>query len=299
MDALERILSAKRIEDDGERLLADLIADVAAAGGVALVDDLLAAGHPRAVIAAALEPEGVDKRTRPWLRCGVVNGLDIVWATTKAWSQAGQPNRREAPPGSRTARHRTAPALMNRWVEQKGAQVRDRGILLSLDRGPTLRQVTEEMTQRAWALVRQGGTLGQQASLLLTRPVPDALLVESWPADERAVQWRDHQLYPHLGCEDRPGGELAVAIEIQFSDAASALISQKVRAHDVAMRHGGGWQATLWVVDGPDVMTRLRRAGVGDLREHPGHYVVEAAEVGIGSAPIMGVTSWMWPSALL
>ena len=110
MDALERILTAKRVDDDGERMLADLIADVAAAGGVALVDDLIEAGYPRAVIAAALEPTAADKRTRPWLRCASINGLDIVWATTKAWSQAGQPNRREAPPGSRTARHRTAPA---------------------------------------------------------------------------------------------------------------------------------------------------------------------------------------------
>ena len=114
-----------------------------------------------------------------------------------------------------------------------------------------------------------------------------------------ALHWRDRQLYPHLGSEEHPGAEIAVAVEIQFSDAATSLISQKVRAHDVAMRRGGGWQATLWVVDGPDVVTRLTRAGVGDARDHPGHYLVEAAEVGIGSAPLMGVTTWRWVSASL
>ncbi len=99
MDTLERILSAKRLEDDAERLLADLVTDVASAGGVALIEDLIRQGHSRAVIAAAIEPEGGDKRTRPLLRCSVVNGVELVWVTTKGWSQAGQPNRRESPPG--------------------------------------------------------------------------------------------------------------------------------------------------------------------------------------------------------
>ena len=298
MDALERILSAKRLEDDGERLLADLIADVASAGGVALIDDLLAAGHARAVLAAALEPEGADKRTRPWLRCAVVNEVELVWATTKAWSQVGQPNRREAPPGSRSARHRVAPSLLDRWVREANTLTQQQDILLSLDRGAGLRAVCEEMTQRAWGYMRQGGPMAQEASLLLTRPVPDALLVESWPDEPTAMNWREGALYPHLGCDDRPGSELAVAVEVQFADSGTALLSQRLRAHDVAMRIGRGWHATLWVIDSQEVMARLTRAGVYDHTLHPGHYVVEAREVGLGEHAPLGTTNWGWPSAV-
>jgi len=298
MDALERILSAKRMEDDGERLLADLIADVASAGGVALIDDLLAAGHARAVLAAALEPEGADKRTRPWLRCAVVNEVELVWATTKAWSQVGQPNRRESPPGSRTARHRVAPSLLDRWVREANALTQQQDILLSLDRGAGLRAICEEMTQRAWGYMRQGGPMAQEASLLLTRPVPDALLVESWPDEPTAMSWREGALYPHLGCDDRPGSELAVAVEVQFADSGTALLSQRLRAHDVAMRIGRGWHATLWVIDSQEVMARLTRAGVYDHTLHPGHYVVEAREVGLGEHAPLGTTNWGWPSAV-
>lgn len=297
MDALERILAAKRLENDTERLLADLVADVAAAGGVALLEDLISGGHQRAVIAAALEPEGPDKRTRPWLRCAVVNGVELVWATTKAWSQVGQPNRRESPPGSRTARHRTAPALLHRWVRSLNTEVQRQDILLSLDRGPGLRSVCEEMTQRAWGYMRQGGTVAQEASLLLTRPVPDALIVESWPHRPEIMAWRDSALYPHLGSEERPGSELAVAVEVQFADSGTALISQRLRAHDVAMRLGGGWHATLWVIDSLEVLARLNRAGVYDKVRHPGHYVVEAKDVGLGDHPALGATDWRWPQA--
>lgn len=298
MDALERILTAKRMEDDGERLLADLIADVASSGGVAIIEDLLAAGHSRAVLAAALEPEGADKRTRPWLRCAVVNEVELVWATTKAWSQVGQPNRREAPPGSRTARHRMAPSLLARWVRGANALTQEQGIHLMLDRGPGLRAICEEMTQRAWGYMRQGGPLAQEASLLLTRPVPDALLVESWPDDSKAMGWREGALYSHLGCDERPESELAVAVEVQYADSGTALLSQRLRAHDVAMRVGKGWHATLWVVDNQEVLSRLDRAGIFDHRIHPGHYVVDAREVGLGEHSPLNATNWGWPTAL-
>lgn len=295
VDTLERILSAKRLEDNADRLLADLVADVAAAGGVALIDDLIRQGHPRAVIAAAIEPEGGDKRTRPLLRCSVVNGVELVWVTTKGWAQAGQPNRRESPPGSRTARHRTAPALLDRWIRAMTPLLLEQDVLLTLDRGPGLRAACEEMTQRAWGLIRQGGSTGQDAALLLTRPVPDALLVESWPAKDELIAWRDSSLYPHLGSEDRPESEMAVAVEIQYADSGTALLSQRLRAHDIAMRLGRGWHATLWVVDSLEVLVRLNRAGVFDTTKHPGHYVIEARDVGLGDHPPLNASNWSWP----
>lgn len=239
-DALSRIFAAKRHGDVGEQLLADLIADVAASGGVALLDDLLTAGHSRGVIALASEPASEDKRARPLLRGTVSNSVELVWCTTLGWSRAGQSNRRESPVGSRTARHRTAPALLERWLRERAAIVKPRGILLALDRGRGLHTITEEMTQRAWGLVRQGGTIGQDASLLLTRPVPDALLVENWPNSAEWLTWRHATIYPHLGSPTAPGAELAVAVEVQLADTAAAVMSQKVRAHDVAMRLGGG-----------------------------------------------------------
>lgn len=298
-DALTRFFAARRRNDDGEQLLADLVADVAAGGGVAVLDDLLAAGHSRAVIAAALEPTGDDKRARPLLRGTVANGIEIVWCTTLGWSRAGQSNKREAPVGSRTARHRTAPALFERWLATRAAVAEPHGILLTLDRGSGLRSVVEEMTQRAWGLVRQTGGTGQDAALLLTRPVPDAIIIENWPDDPSAIAWRDLHVYPHFGSPERPRAEVAIAVEVQLSDTASAIMSQKVRAHDVAMRLGGGWQATLWVVDSQDVMTRLQRAGIGDELRHPGHYVVQAREVGLGDHEPLACTSWNWPALSL
>lgn len=295
-DALTRFFAAKRRNDDGEQMLADLVADVAANGGVAVLDDLLAAGHSRAVISAALEPTGDDKRARPLLRGTIANGIEVVWCTTLGWSRAGHSNKREAPVGSRTALHRTAPALFERWLSGRAEIAATRGILLTLDRGRGLRTVVEEMTQRAWGLVRQPGSVGQDAALLLTRPVPDALIIENWPDDPNAVAWRDLNVYPHFGSSERPKAELAVAIEVQLSDTASTIMSQKVRAHDVAMRIGGGWHATLWVVDSQDVVTRLRRAGIGDELQHPGHYIVQAREVGISTHPELACTSWSWPN---
>ena len=298
MDELERILAERATAKDSEKLIADLIADVAAAGGVALVDDLIAMGHTRAVIALAIEPDGEDKRTRPWLRCAVLGGSAVVWPTTKAWSQAGQPNRREAPPGSRTVRHRTAPSRFAHWVDRIRPVAEERGILLTLDRGPGIRSVSEEMTQRAWALVRQGGSAANDAGILLTKPIPDALLVESWPDDPDVLAAREANLYPHLGCEAPSGAEIAVAIEFQFADCGSLLLSQRARAHDVAMRLGGAWQAVLWVIDSQAVMTRLSRAGILDSARHPGHYVVEARTVGLGDHTPLGVTNWAWPRVL-
>lgn len=295
-DALARFFAAKRLNDEGEQLLADLVVDVAASGGIALLDDLLNAGHSRAVIAAALQPESADKRARPLLRGCIANGLEVVWCTTLGWSRAGQSNRREAPVGTRTALHRTAPAVLDRWVRTKAATVASRGIMLAVDRGSGLRVLAEEMTQRAALLVRQSGSIGEDATILLTRPVPDALLVENWPLDSAALTWRDTHVYPHFGSPSHPGAEIAVAVEVQLSDAATAVISQKVRAHDVAMRLGGVWQATLWVVDDIDVVTRLQRAGVGEVAAHPGHYLVEARDVGISTHPPLGVTTWKWPT---
>ena len=298
VDELEKILADRGTAKDSEKLIADLIADVASSGGVALLDDLLTMGHSRAIIAVAIEPTAEDKRTRPWLRCAVLDGTAVVWPTTKAWSQVGQPNRRETPPGSRTVRHRTAPSRFAHWVEQIEPIAESRGILLTVDRGPGIRAVSEEMTQRAWALVRQGGSSANDAGILLTKPIPDALLVESWPDDPNVLAAREEKVYPHLGCDQPAGAEIAVASEFQFADCGSLLLSQRVRAHDVAMRLGGAWQAVVWVIDSQPVMTRLSRAGILDSARHPGHYIVEAQSVGLGDHPPLGVTNWAWPRVL-
>ena len=166
--------------------------------------------------------------------------------------------------------------------------------MLTLDRGPVLRSITEEMTQRAWSLVRQGGSAANDAGLLLTRPIPDALLIENWPVDAEALQWREKYIYSHHGSPDKPGAEMAVAVEIQYSDCATALLSQRLRAHDVAMRVGGAWQATLWVVDSQEVMMRLTRAGVFDTQLHPGHYVAQAKDVGLDEHEELEATNWPW-----
>lgn len=292
MDALDRIFAAKKLEDDGEKLLADLVADIATDGGVALLADLLSGGHDRGVIAAALQPVTSDKRAKPLLRGSVVSGIELVWLTTLGWSRAGYSNKRESPVGSRTARHRTSPALFDRWIRDRASNAEASGVLVSVDRGRGLRLVSEEMTQRAWALIRQGGATGQEAGLLLTRPVPDAILVEDWHPD--SLLWREEHVYPHLGSAESPSTEIAVAIEVQLSDTASVVMNQKVRAHDAAMRYGGGWHAVLWIVDSRDVVTRLKRAGIGNPVHKPGHYIVEGRQVGLHSHEPLEATTWRW-----
>ena len=292
MDALDRIFTAKKLEDDGEKLLADLVSDIATDGGVALLADLISAGHDRGVIACALQPETSDRRAKPLMRASVVNGVELVWLTTLGWSRAGYSNKRESPVGTRTARHRTAPALFDRWIRDRAKKAEESGILVSVDRGRGLRLISEEMTQRAWALIRQGGTAGQEAGLLLTRPVPDALLVEDWHPD--SLGWRAENAYPHFGSPEAPSTEIVVAVEVQLSDTASVVMTQKVRAHDGAMRYGGGWNAVLWVVDSRDVVSRLQRTGVGNPVHKPGHYIVEAQQVGLHSHEALGVTTWNW-----
>lgn len=278
---VERAVAA----DPAQDLAQELLEQVAATDGLALVDDLLDAGVDPAVLAAALAPGDSDRRRRPRLRGGLLAGVRVCWLTSAGYAAVQMPNRREAPPSASTARHRLAPTNLERFLRQRVEPVaRERGhVLLDVLRGKPLRELVEERKGDAWSAVRHGNLSDQaEASSLLGGVFPDVLIVEDWPLDLSGVR---QQVWPTTGARADVAGvfesSFAVACEIELHGKAHPLLLHKRRQHTRAMQIGGWWQATLWIVDSNDVLTRLRRAGVGDLREAPGHYVARASDVGL------------------
>jgi hypothetical protein len=259
---------------------------VAAGDGLALVEDLLQAGVTPAVLAAALaQPEG-DKRVRPRLRGGLLAGHRVCWLTSAGHAAVGQPNRRESPPSQSTLRHRLAPSNVERHLITHLAPIaRQRGqVLLDVVRGKPLRDLVEERRGDAWSSVRHGNLADQaEASSLLGGVFPDLLVVEDWP--EAMSETRRH-VWPHHGLRaDRASvfeSPFAVAVEVELQGKAHPLLLHKRKQHTRAMDIGGWWSAVLWIVDDRDVLTRLQRAGLGDTRNAPGHYVARACDFGIG-----------------
>ena len=165
--------------------------------------------------------------------------------------------------------------------------------------GGRLRTFVEEQTSVAWGAVRIGGPRGEESGRLLHGPMPDLLLIQSFPEEQAELRSR---IWPHLvGIAPESGGlfehELRVAIEIELSEKAD--LSGKIQNNQAATNLGW-FHATLWVTDTPAVATRLLRSmralsAAGDAIGH--HYFAHTADVGIDPAgppyspPYMAVAS--------
>jgi hypothetical protein len=252
-----------------------------------------------AIIEGALDRDPLDKRRGPRLKAGLVDGRRWCWLSTTGWQIVGKSNRREHRPSAGQMRHRFAGINCRRWLESELKPVGERvGILTTVLAGGPLRTFIEEQTSVAWGAVRIGGPRGEESGRLLHGPLPDLLLIQSFPEEQAELRSR---LWPHLvGITSNPGGlfdhELRVAIEIELSEKAD--ISGKIQNNQAAANLGW-FHATLWVTDTPAVATRLLRSmralsTAGDEIAH--HYFAHTADVGIDPAgPAVVTPTWQWP----
>ncbi len=295
LDAIYELLEA---DDPGTRRddqLRELVAELADAhDGCALVADLVGR-WPEAVLLAGLQGDPTDKRRRGPLRAGLVGGHRMVWLSSAGWQQAGHTNRREHAPAASQLRHRYAGRNVARWIEARGAEVAERGVLLTTLDGHALREFVKEQTSSAWGAVRTGGSMADEAGRLLGGCYPDLLVIESWPTELARLR---AELYPVLvGAEQADAGpgwehEVRIAVEVELS--AKTDLSGKVRTLDAAMALGW-WHACVWVTDDPAVAARLRRSLTtpGGLRR--GHYTAHTTDVGVDATGDRVVpTTWGW-----
>lgn len=259
----------------------DVLDYIAEAGGVVFAADLLAAGHPPAVV-AALAQSGPDKRVRPRLALGVVAGHRLCWLRSSGWQAVGQPNRRECPPTERSLAHRlAAPNFERTIITHVVPPARASSVLVSVLRDKPLRDYVEERKGDAWAVVKAAGAdAATAAGRVLGGVYPDVLVVENWPSDLYATR---SGTWPSVGGDQGvvdDASDLLVAIEVELSGKATPVLAAKVAQHDTAMALGW-WHAVCWVSDDADTLTRLQRAGI-TRPEHPGHYALLSSTCHLG-----------------
>jgi hypothetical protein len=284
----------------------DVVQAIADSDGLVLVDELLRDGHTKPAIAAALLPPGSDGRSKPRVKAGVIDGQRLLWLTSSGWASVGQQNRREAPPTSSRVQHRLAVPRFASWLEYKVVpKTQGAGIFWHAAIGNKSRELVETHKQTAWSMTRLNTNAEAIAShsQLLGGVYPDLIVVSNLPetiavpevgsmtrADFRS---RFHgNMMPWIDLDGISTPETISAIEVELSAKSSPALDAKVRQHDAALS-ARWWHEVVWIVDDEEVVTRLRRSGVGSK---PGHCLVDASDVGITNTPLGLFQSQWWPA---
>lgn len=307
LDLIFCLLEAKAAKDgkSGSGAL-EVIESIAENDGLMLVTELLQEGHTKSAIALALQPPSDDGRAKPRAKAGVIDGERLIWLSSSGWASVGQSNRREAPPTSSRVQHRLSIPRFSSWIEYKVAsQTRDSEIFWDVAIGSKAREMIERHKQVAWSLNRlqTNAELLVANSQLLGGVYPDLIVVSNLPdvinlPDGRILSRAEFRETFHpaasglqdFGAKNSP--ETISAIEIELSAKSTPALDGKVRQHDAALA-ALWWHEVIWVVDDPDVVTRLKRSGVGS---RPGHCFVDAGDVGISTAEHAVVSQW-WPAS--
>jgi hypothetical protein len=284
----------------------DVVQAIADSDGLVLVDELIRDGHTKPAIIAALLPPGNDGRSKPRVKAGVIDGQRLLWLTSSGWASVGQQNRREAPPTSSRVQHRLSIPRFASWVDYKVApKTLGAGIFWHLAIGNKSRELVETHKQTAWSMTRLNTNAEAIAahSQLLGGVYPDLIVVTNLPetieVPEIGLMTRAEfrtkfhgNVMPWLDREGKSTPETISAIEVELSAKSSPALDAKVRQHDAAL-DAGWWHEVVWIVDDEEVVTRLRRSGVGTK---PGHCLVDAADVGITNIPLGSFQSQWWPA---
>ena len=284
----------------------DVVQAIADSDGLVLVEELIREGHTKPAIAAALLPPGSDGRSKPRAKAGVIDGQRLLWLTSSGWASVGQQNRREAPPTSSRVQHRLAIPRFASWLDYKVApKTIGAGIFWHAALGNKSRELVETHKQTAWSMSRLNTNAEAIAShaQLLGGVYPDLIVVSNLPetitVPENGTMSRQdfrtqfhHKLLPWIDLDGASTPETISAIEVELSAKSSPALDAKVRQHDAALA-ARWWHEVVWIVDDEEVVTRLRRSGVGSK---PGHCLVDAADVGITNAPLGSFESQWWPA---
>lgn len=284
----------------------EVIEAISERDGLALVDELLAEGHTRSAIAMALQPPSEDRRAKPRVKAGVVDGEKLLWLTSSGWATVGNSNRRETPPTSSRVQHRLSIPRFAAWLQHKvEPQTKEVGIYWDVAIGSRARELVERHKQTAWSLNRlqTNSESIEMNSQLLGGVYPDLIVVSSLP---ESIQLPDGRIlsrlefrnlfHPHSAdlhdLDTKNSPETISAIEVELSVKSTPALDSKVRQHDAALA-AHWWHEVIWVVDDAEIITRLKRSGVGT---RAGHCLVDASDVGVSNIQRQLSSQW-WPAS--
>lgn len=287
----------------GTAAIASLCERVAEAGGLAGVDDLVAAGTPAALIAAALTKPKDKRRAAPLLAISVA-GQRLVKPSAAGWEIAGFPNKRTG--GSTLSearlRHALAPGQFCRWANTVAERINvDEATLRhSATNAPeAMTELADRLIERSWEVIQRQMTHGGRTFTKPEQaPRPDVLVMEEWghASTHRPTQesvWgrlrRAHERETLAQTEGKPT-VLRVGIEIEVSAKATPDLAAKIERLDAALDLGG-LDAVVWVVDDGKIAQRLARFGVGAHQPDKGvrHYFAAASRCGIDSDGLVAI----------
>lgn len=293
LDALvesARIAHAQRRSMDAAG--AEVLRMLAEADGALPLENLLAAGAPRDVVASLVAEDATDKRRKQRARLGFVGGAPVVWLTATGWQATGRASGREVVPSADSVEHATAPAAIGRWLRQRSATLAAHGVSVRSTQGAACRRWSTEVTARAWAALRTSGDSDGALGSLTGGLIPDGLVVESFPLGQAGAALHA-RLRGGGPVDDDDLAETTYTLEVEQSQKAETPLRSKVDRCQAACERLHSARAVLWVVRTRAVADRLRDLGVDDPRR-PSQILVPARDVGLSGEDLGPVQRPWW-----
>lgn len=293
---LDALVEAARISHAQRRSMdaaaAEVLRLLADGDGALPLDNLLAAGAPRDVVAHLVAEDPSDKRRKQRARLGFVGGAAVVWLTSTGWQATGRASGREVVPSADSIAHATAPAAIGRWIQQRAGTLAGHGISVRTTQGAACRRWSVEVTARAWAALRTTGDGDGAIGSLTGGLVPDGLVVESFPLGQAGAALHA-RLRGGDPVDDDDLAETTYTLEVESTAKASDPLRAKVERNQAACERLHAARAVLWVVHSRAVADRLRDLGVDDPRR-PSQILVPARDVGLPGQDLGPVRRPWW-----
>lgn len=206
---LDALIEAARIAAAQKRSMdaaaAEVIRILAESEGSMPLDDLLAAGAPRDVVAYLVADDATDRRRKQRAHLGFVGRTAVVWLSTTGWQAAGMSRRAGTPPTAQTLQHAMAPSRLRQWLDQRTASLAAQGIAVRCVHGAACRRWSADLTASAWGALRVSADSDGLLGSLTGGLIPDALVIERFPSGDLG-----HQLHHRLrGPKSASDGDLA------------------------------------------------------------------------------------------
>jgi hypothetical protein len=267
-----------------EAAAAEVLHMLGTADGAMPLEELLARGVSRDLVAQLVADDPHDKRKRQRARLGFVGKHPVVWLTATGWQATGRASGREVVPTADSVTHAMAPAVLGRWVTARAGALAARGITVKVTYGAACRRWSAEVTARAWAALRTQGDTGGAIGSLTGGLIPDGIVVERLPQGEPGTSLHT-ALWGSAPVDDDDLAESSYAVEVEDSRKAGDPLRSKVDQLTVACEQLHAARAVLWVVRTREVANRLRDLGVDDPRR-PSQLLVPGRDVGLGGEDV-------------
>jgi hypothetical protein len=288
---LDALVEAARIAAAQKRSMdaaaAEVIRILVEAEGSMPLDDLLAAGAPRDVVAYLVADDVTDRRRKQRAHLGFVGRTAVVWLSTTGWQAGGFSRRAGTAPTAQTLEHAMAPSRLRQWLDQRAASLAAQGIGVRCVHGAACRRWSADLTASAWGALRVSADSDGLLGSLTGGLIPDALVIERFPSGDLGRQLH-HRLRGSKPASDDDLAETTYAVEIEDSRKAAEPLRGKVDRLEAACERLQAAHAVLWIVRTREVADRLRDLGV-DSDRRPTQLLVAGRDVGLGGDDVGGV----------